>query len=359
MVNKNFFRQIHLVLALSVCIFLVILSITGALLVYAKDIQAWWNPQYWSVKPAQTGQQIDYNQLLEKAQQAHAQPVSFLSIEQDENKVWQGRYLDGKYFNLNPYSGEVVLIYDYTDTLYGFTLYLHRWLLWQQVDVYPLRNWVSTSVLLFILLCLVGFYLWAKPAKRLKRLRIKAHKNKRIFYYQLHSVIGVYLTIPLVLIAFSGLTFNWSKQTSAVVEFVTWGQIEGRFPNPQVTSTESNTQPNWQEMLQQAMQVMPNAQLQRIYFAKPDEQVVMLRVKNPGEFHPYSYIWFDQFTGEVLQTQDASIANTTTQVWNFRYPFHIGNFAGSLVQFLWFVLGLSPLLFVLTGGYIYLKRKWF
>ncbi|WP_035013194.1 PepSY-associated TM helix domain-containing protein [Catenovulum agarivorans] len=359
MLHKNFFRQIHLALACCVCVFLIVLSVTGALLVYAKDIQAWWSPHYWLVEPPNKSQLIDYDQLLENAEKAYSQPVSYLSIESQRDKAWQGRFLDGKYFNVNPYTAQVLVIYDYTDTLYGFTLYLHRWLLWQQADDYPLRNLVSTAVLLFIILCLVGLYLWAKPAKRLKRLRIKPHKNKRIFYYQLHSVIGVYLTIPLVLIAFSGLTFNWSKQTSAVIEFITRGPIEARAASPQVTTAESNRQLSWQKAISQAMQSMPDAQLQRIYFAKPDEQVVMLRVKNPGEFHPYSYIWFNQLTGEVLQTQNASIANVTTQIWNFRYPFHIGNFAGPLLQFFWFILGLSPLLFVFTGGYLFIKRKCF
>ncbi|XQF91383.1 hypothetical protein ACOBV8_20725 (plasmid) [Pseudoalteromonas espejiana] len=34
--------------------------------------------------------------------------------------------------------------------------------------------------------------------------------------YQLHTVAGVYVLIPLILIAFTGMAFNWKNATQLV-----------------------------------------------------------------------------------------------------------------------------------------------
>ncbi|MGB2709438.1 MAG: PepSY-associated TM helix domain-containing protein, partial [Pseudoalteromonas nigrifaciens] len=42
---------------------------------------------------------------------------------------------------------------------------------------------------------------------------------------------------------------------------------------------------------------------------------------------------------------------------NFKYAFHIGNFAGPVVQFLWLLITLSLSFFIVTGVYFWLKRR--
>ena len=154
--------------------------------------------------------------------------------ESDPELAWQGKLNNGEYVSVNPNSAEILHRYDYYSTFYGFTMAIHRWLLYQDGDnERPLRNWVSVSALVLLLEVIVGFYLWVKPKNRIKRLAIKRRAKFRILMYQLHTVLGVYLAIPLILIAFSGMAFNWKSATQQVVETVTFSKVEKRpVPEP-------------------------------------------------------------------------------------------------------------------------------
>ncbi|MDU0355935.1 PepSY-associated TM helix domain-containing protein [Paraglaciecola aquimarina] len=90
--------------------------------------------------------------------------------------------------------------------------------------------------------------------------------------------------------------------------------------------------------------------------AKEPTEPMALRMQMPGESHAYSWVWINPYTAEVLQVYDASRASIATQVWNFKYKFHIGDFAGPIVQIFWLLLALTPLFFLLSGIYLWYCR---
>lgn len=115
-----------------------------------------------------------------------------------------------------------------------FTLALHRWLLFETAfGEKPLKNVVSVCALLLIINVLVGFYLWVKPKNRLKRLAIKPKAKFKVLMYQLHTVLGVYVLLPLLLIAFTGITFNWKSATKTLVETVAFFKYKIGLKRPQ------------------------------------------------------------------------------------------------------------------------------
>jgi len=66
----------------------------------------------------------------------------------------------------------------------------------------------------------------------------------------------------------------------------------------------------------------------------------------------------DIYSGEILKTYDAQNASIASQVWHFKYKFHIGDFIGLPIRILWLFFSLLPLFFVITGAYIwYFKKK--
>ncbi|NQY33905.1 MAG: PepSY domain-containing protein [Alteromonadaceae bacterium] len=56
------------------------------------------------------------------------------------------------------------------------------------------------------------------------------------------------------------------------------------------------------------------------------------------------------------QIFDASKANLVTRIWNFKYKFHIGEFFGTGVKFIWLLLALLPAGFAVSGLWLYYKR---
>lgn len=355
--NKKRLRQCHLAIALVTGIFFMLSGLTGAALIYAKPIQRLINPHYWTVTPQSTP--ISINMLEKHIRQKFNQSPDFMTIEGPDNHLaWQVKLADDSYVSINPYTGKVLLQYDLEDTFYGFSIALHRYLMFPHgLSRDIARYFVSVVALLMLLEVLLGFYLWVKPKKPLKRFKINIRSKPKVFYTQLHSVVGVACFIPLTLIAFSGIAFHLKTPTSAVINWLTPGTIETRPPPPAVTPPVGSAPLQFDKSWRNASQALPGSTLFRIYFPTAQGKPLAFRVQTPGESHAYSWIWTDPYSGQILQVYDASQSSVATQVWNFKYKFHIGMFAGYLLTPLWLILSLSPLLFTLSGIYLWLKRR--
>lgn len=352
---KLWLRKIHLTLALLSGLFLLIVSLSGAVLIYAKDLQHLIQPEKWLVTPAE--KPLNFDTLINSVQTQTQQKTVFLMPEQNPTMAWQFRLANNHYASVNPYTSNVIYTYQSTDTIYGFTLALHRWLLFESSDGNkPFKNWMSVCALLLLINVLIGFYLWVKPKNRIKRLAIKPKAKLRVLLYQLHTVLGVYFFVPLILIAFTGMAFNWKTQTQSVLELVTQNKVTNR-PAPPKIPVLKNTELQYNLAINNAQAIFPKGEPYRVYLPKKADDAIALRIQNPGESHAYSWVWTNPFTGKVLNSFDASKINFTTQAWNFKYAFHIGNFAGPVVQFLWLLITLSLSFFIVTGVYFWLKRR--
>ncbi len=352
---KLWLRRAHLVMAIVVGAFIICLSLTGALLIYAKDIQYLTQPQLWRVEPQ--SKPLGVEQIVTSVESTTAEKVSLFMPEQQPDLAWQLKLSSGDYVSVNPYSGKILHRYEYYSTLYGYTMALHRWLLFEDADnKKPLRDWVSICALVLIIELVLGFYLWVKPKNRLKRLVIKPKAKLRILLYQLHTVLGVYLLLPILLIAFSGMAFNWKPQTKAVVEWLSFDEVEAR-PKPPTIAVNFHGLPyDLNSATTRAKTTFPDSQLFRIYMPDKASDSIAFRVQNPGESHAYSWVWVNPYNSEVVAQYDASKAGVATQVWNFKYKFHIGDFAGPIVQFVWLILALAPTFFTVSGLYFWLQR---
>lgn len=85
---KLWLRRTHLILTLVSGLFLICLSITGAILVYAKDIQRLVQPQLWTVENPNNNNVIAYPILLSTITLHTQQPVTLLMPEQNPDYAW-------------------------------------------------------------------------------------------------------------------------------------------------------------------------------------------------------------------------------------------------------------------------------
>lgn len=351
---KLWLRRIHLLLAIFSGLFLICSSITGTLLIYAQTIQREINPDYWQVLPEE--RTLTYNNIIQSVEDDTQQKVTLIQPELVSNLAWQIQLANKRYVSVNPYNAKILLEYDYYSTFYGFTMAFHRWLLYQDKDGnFPFRLWVSIATLCLIIEIIVGLYLWIRPRNRIKRLKINRKAKNKILFYQLHTVLGVFLFIPLLLVAFSGIAFHWKMETSTVVEMLTLGEIEQR-PDAPTIENQYSSDLQLGLALKNGLSALPQASLYRIYMAKNPSESMALRMKMPGESHAYSWVWVNPYTAKVLQVYDATKASFSTQVWNFKYKFHIGDFLSPIVQVFWIVIALSPCFFIISGVYLWFCR---
>ena len=356
---KIYLRRLHLFLALGCALFLMSLSISGALLIYAKNLQSAINPDYWQVTPnakAVINKVLPLSTLIEKIAVHTKDKINFIEVSNTPEAAWKVRLVNSSYLNVNPYNGDILLTYSFYDSFYGFVMAWHRWLLYTNEEgEKPFQLWISIASLVFMIEALIGSYLWLKPKHRLKRLKVKLKAKNRIRFYQLHGSLGIILCLPLVLIAFSGIAFFWSDASKQVVEWLTDSKIEQH--NYQTTVAVQAKAYQLDKAYYAASTGLSDGEVYRIYLPSEKDQALALRIKMPNESHAYSWSWANPYTGELLQSFDASKTSIATRVWNFKYKFHIGEFIGWPVKIIWLFIALTPCFLVMSGVYLWLKRK--
>lgn len=347
-------RKLHFYIALFTGIFLIILCLSGAVLIFADSLDKMLFPAQW--KADVVGARGNIDTMIEVVEKETHAVVTVVDVGLKPNDVWRFTLSSGKYANLDPYRMLVTKHYDYDEHIYGFTLLLHRWLLLQDAQGNkPLQDWVSIVSLSLILNMIVGFYLWIKPKYPLKRLKVRLTANKKILFSQLHNVMGIFCLIPLLLIAFSGIAFNWQVPVKTVLESVMFDDVESR---PVVAYLSNNTMPRLpiSQLINKGMNTLDKGILFRIYLPT-ENQPLRLRIKMPQETHAYSWVWIEPSSGQVLKSYNGEQANLVTQVWRFKYKFHVGQFISTNMEWLWLVFCLLPLLLLFTGLWTKLKRR--
>lgn len=356
---KLILRRVHLILAVASGLFLINLSITGALLIYAKEIQTIINPQYWLLGDNHNNKQqhlLTLSDLTAKIEQQTEQKIQFIQPEENRQIAWQVRLQNKHYLSINPYTGEILLAYEFSDTFYGFSMSWHRWLLYtNDANERPMQVWVSIASLIFIFELIIGFILWAKPKHRLKRLKIRWKTKNKIRFTQLHGTIGVIFCIPLILISFSGIAFYWPDATKQIIESLSFSKIQQHNYRHQLLPNQEKFELD--KAYNVAMSALTDGKVYRIYLPDNAGTPLALRIKMPNESHANSWIWVNPYTGELLSSFDASETSVTTKIWNFKYKFHIGDFIGWPVKVLWLLISLMPCFFILSGIYLLIKRK--
>ncbi|MGJ8692397.1 MAG: PepSY-associated TM helix domain-containing protein [Thalassotalea sp.] len=379
---KFWLKRGHLFLALISGVFLINIGLSGALLLFAKDIQNFINPQYWLIEnPHEHSPQLKplpLSVLIEKIEDKTKEKISVIELPEQADHVWQAQLSNKMVVNFNPYNADIVLTHRFYDTFYGFIMAWHRWLLYRNSDnETPMQVIVASTAALFILQIMLGFYLWIKPKHRLKRLKINSKAKLKVKLYQLHGSLGVLFTFPLILIAFSGITFYWPQPTKAIVQGLTGSEVEqGNYQykaGPANTKTEvavenitsaittdaANNTNKLDIAYQNGLTSLTNSHVFRIYLPNNKSEVLRLRMQTQTESHANSWVWVNTQTGKVLNVFNAGAASLATRVWNFRYKFHIGEFIAFPIKLLWFCFSLLPIFFVGSGLYMWLKRKRF
>ncbi|GLX79939.1 membrane protein [Thalassotalea insulae] len=349
---KHWFRRIHLLLAVLLAFFLINLSISGALLVFGKEIQNYAQPNNWQI--CEGSALLPLSRLVTLIESNSGKTVKQIQLPLQKNQAWQFKLDNGQYISVDPFNGNILHRYNEQDSFYGFIMAWHRWLLLRDnTGGKPLKVLVSIASLLFIIEMLLGLFLWLKPKKRLKRLKIKIKAKPRVRYYQLHTVVGVFTLLPLLLIALTGMAFHWQSQTKTMLEAIVAESVE-QYKHPVITAGLNKTY-QLDLAFNRGIQHMKPGQLYRIYLPY-NNQPLKLRVKMPDETFAFSWLWIDPYTAEVIKSYDASKANLATRIWNFKYSFHTGDFFGIGLKFIWLLLALLPGIFAITGLWLFAKR---
>ena len=220
MLRKTIF-WLHLSAGVSAGLIILMMSVTGVILTYERQMQVWEDGPYYS-NPEPGQQRLSLDELLAAANQTEGFTATSLIVNSAEDAPLIARQGRSQTQHLNPYTAE---IYEpHSDALSGFfsdVRSLHRWFLVTGDGRGTARDITGAANLLFLFLLLSGTYLWLPKIITWATLKTRIFFNPQVSNSQArdfnwHHVFAFWAAIPLLVIIPTASVFNYGWANNLV-----------------------------------------------------------------------------------------------------------------------------------------------
>ncbi len=212
---------LHLACGVSAGIVVLMMSVTGVVLTYERQIQVWEDRSYYSA--AQPGQEMmSADELIAASRELQGFEPSTLLISSDPTAPAMLRQGRSQTQYLNPYTGQAYPAH--SDSLSAFFATVrgwHRWFNMTGDNRSSARVVTGAANLMFLFLVLSGIYLWlpkifAWATLRSRILFNRQNSNTQARDFNWHHVFGFWAAIPLLVIISTATVFNYSWANNLV-----------------------------------------------------------------------------------------------------------------------------------------------
>lgn len=264
---------------------------------------------------------------------------------------------------VNPYNGEVLKVKDMNKDFFRVVTVGHYYL-WLPPNIgQPI---VASATLIFVILMISGLILWWPKNKAAckQRFSIKWNAMWRRKNYDLHNVLGFYMTWVAIILAFTGLIwgFQWFADS---VHKTLGGEASLVYQEPLSDTTKSTTlqQPAIDLIWEKMKREHPSAEILEVHIPATSASPIAANA-NPdaATYWQTDYRYFDQFTLEELPAQsywgrfkDAVAADKLIRM---NYDIHTGAILGIAGKILMFFASLIAASLPVTGFYIWWGRRY-
>ena len=187
-------------------------------------------------------------------------------------------------------------------------------------------------------------------------IRFKA-RNKHLVNYDFHQFIGVISVIFLIFAGITGTMMVFKKPIA------TLGYTVSGITQPiKVLSTPQNNinKLSLDYFLEQANIALPDGKPTIIIPASSDKAPVVVRKRLAGDLNRNgkSYIYLDQYSGEVLKVKNILNSPWIDRLLAMLYPLHIGSYGNSILRLIYLFFGLVPAILFVTGLAIFWNKTY-
>jgi uncharacterized iron-regulated membrane protein len=350
---RRMINRMHLYLGLAALLPLIMLSLTGALLVFETEIDHWLNPHLWYVTPQ--AQRLSYQTLYEQVKATFpTHTITSLSLPLADDLASVFFTEDERMIHLDPYRGTILGERMYGQTVMGVIYTLHVSFFAGDVGSYL----AGTAALILLGMIGTGLYLWwPRGAHKRRSFVVKWRAPWRRTNYDLHRTVGFYASLVLLVIALTGVIFTFSALAEPLVYWLTHSSPPNR--HPEVTPQVGVSSISIDAALTVSGQHVPNSTPTTVMF--PDTPQSPLRITRRLPWQPVvtgrTYIFLNPYTGAVVQEISPRTAPLGTQLLFWNYPLHVGVFGGIVTRLLWLLASLLPTMLAITGALIWCKPR--
>ncbi len=356
MTIRKAFGKIHLWLGLASGLVVFIVAITGCLYVFEEEGRNIFQHKYLYVEPqAQPRKPL---QELTKIVRSKfpADRIEQIRFKEETNAAIVYHTKSKKAISVNPYTGVVIGARNLKADFFSVILDIHLHLMMGKFG----EQLVKWNVLIFFILCVSGLILWWPKQKRFFKKAVTINfktKNWKRVNWDLHSVLGFYGLVVLLIIALTGMfwVFDSVKWT---VSKITGAPITA---NPKTKSKpDAGANYTMEEAYYVAAQKYPGAT--QTFITNPSDSLAPVRVLFR---YPYTIVrkqntvFFDRYSGEILREDLYGNYTAYDKVSRSNYDFHTGRIRalGMGSKIIYFLASLFAASLPVTGTLIWLNRK--
>lgn len=364
--NKTFKKNIgflHLWLGLASGLIVFIVALTGSILVFEKEIDAFVNPEFYEVSSIGTTKlPVDiYVNAISK--QYAITELDRIQTYQDPKRtvIISGTDADknDQIFSVDPYTGKVLGQTAEKSRFFSVVLDLHRHLILGDFGKFI----TGCSCLIFVFLLISGLILWwPKKRKNLKqRLTVKWSASFKRFNWDFHSTFGFYSFLFLLTISLTGLTWSFKWFESGIYLFAdgTTKKPSAKVENPTKVDPKLDKTYFYQTIFSKTDSIYKYTGDTQIRIPSDTINSIMVIKLNLEKSIPNisSMAYFDKYTGELLKIKPYEAFSNGDKVRRLIYPIHTGSIYGYPTKILAFLVCLFAATLPITGLLIWLGRK--
>ncbi|MES2580005.1 MAG: PepSY-associated TM helix domain-containing protein [Pseudomonadota bacterium] len=376
---RRFWLAVHLYLGLSVGVVFSLTGLTGSLLVFYVEIDRLINPEL--VISASKSLAQSYENVIQKLHQTYPERTNAwrLEVPTQPDKPIMARYYKPVETQHQHFSPLVVAINPYTLAIINHRFWGEYAVTWIYDLHYTLLldetgNTIMAIIGIFCLLSLLsGVYLWwpknatynikntatkntAKTNKWRKALAIRLRTGYLRKLYDIHTLLGIYSLILLILLVVTGLILEKPEWFAPSIN-----KISSTFIKPNVQSFRAD--PNQKITLDSALEIaqkqFPQAQVRWLETPESAFGTYIIRLKNLNEIadrFPKTYVWIDQYSGKILATRNPQHNSNGDVFMDWQHPLHSGEAFGLAGRIIVCFSGIIPTILLVTG-YLRWRKK--
>jgi uncharacterized iron-regulated membrane protein len=363
--TRRLWLKIHLYLALIGGFFFAIIGLTGSLSIYQNELDTWLNPHLVIEQPKSDYQPLDKIIAAVKAAHPNRHGSWTLELPQSPNDMLLAWYEKPQetYFEfyaplivaVNPYTAEIVDSRLWGRTAMTWVMDLHTQLAfgefgWQCVGV--LGGFLMVSVI-------TGLVLWWPVGPFWQAFALRFNQGMIRLLMDLHRWLGLLSAGALLVLAFTGMQLSYPQ----LLESLTGAEDMGHGNNgkPVLSTTRPNNRPvRLEEAEFMARGPFPRATLRRVTTPVGENGTYRINLRQAGEInhkHPFTMVWVDRWSGQIKSVRDPNQFSSGQRLMTWMWPLHTGEALGETGRFIWFLAGLTPAYFYLSGLLQWLYKR--
>lgn len=362
---------LHRWLGIGLGLWFALVGVTGTLLVWRDEVDAWLNPA-WFRAPASSGPALPVDELIERVRAAQPSIGRFERLRFPDTPGQALRLqvrgalarVEAARLELfvDPATGAVLgqrgldrlslTRADAMRTLYEF----HRNVLLGE----PGSNIVGVAGCLLLTSAISGLVLaWPRSRERWKGLlRIAWRSNATRVLFDVHRSSGTLLAVLVLLATITGTTLVWPNYVRDAV-----AQLSRVEPIPVLpfSAAQGDEEPlPLQALLDRVRAAFPGQRVVELRLSERGLTGVLFQLRDDGrDVHRLgdTIVWLHPLTGAPMAERSTRTRSAGERFMHWLLPLHVGSAFGSPGRLAMAVVGLAPFVLVGTGLWVWWKKQ--